>query len=457
MKNKKTKQKSIILNSILFLKKEILLLMSSLSQPQPPLLSLNVRRTVNDIIQMDDAGGQSVITQPLVQNKVKDEPIVQDHSIEIKAMQDILEQQCFSFVAFHNHIRDAREIQLKQMKQFQERANLIQKRIKNLSTSLLTKVHDLNHRIDLIQSTLSPKPIFRMLMPQNDFGRITGIDIIDEYIATTMATGDLVVFKKENFDIIVSFHPVENESLFMPLFIQRPNNILGLFSISSSRQLFYSLPALTEPTQIFLSDIDSYAITKALQTKPSFDLVTGHFQYINFCLINVEKPREISTIGTVKGIRGSVTHIVVDDDAEYVYLITSKRCYYVISASNRQIVMSMSFPTQLMQLSMTQIFIIISSAPNDIIFAEKNQKEFNQVYKIQIDDGLRRFFAGEKSIFIITKNQKVEKRHLASPTEKFFICEKEAADYDPKEYIGSIYCVDTEIYLAHGNRLSYWS
>ena len=206
MKNKKTKQKSIILNSILFLKKEILLLMSSLSQPQPPLLSLNVRRTVNDIIQMDDAGGQSVITQPLVQNKVKDEPIVQDHSIEIKAMQDILEQQCFSFVAFHNHIRDAREIQLKQMKQFQERANLIQKRIKNLSTSLLTKVHDLNHRIDLIQSTLSPKPIFRMLMPQNDFGRITGIDIIDEYIATTMATGDLVVFKKENFDIIVSLN-----------------------------------------------------------------------------------------------------------------------------------------------------------------------------------------------------------------------------------------------------------
>ncbi|KAK8852801.1 hypothetical protein M9Y10_017791 [Tritrichomonas musculus] len=431
--------------------------MSSLSQPQPPLLSLNVRRTVDDIIQMDATDGQAVITQPLVQNKVKEEPSFQDHSIEVKAMHDILEQQCFSFVAFHNHIKDAREIQLKQMKQFQTRANFIQDRIRNLSTSLLAKVHELNHRIDLIQKTLSPKPIFRMLMPPNDFGRITGIDIIDDYIAITMATGDLAILKKDNFDIVTSFHLVENESLFMPLFIQRPNNNVGLFSISSSRRLFYSLPALTEPSQVFSNDIESYALADGSKNKQSFDLITGHFQFINFCLINSENPREISVNGTLKGIRGSVTHIVVDDDRESVYLITSKRYYYAISSSNRQIVMSMSFPTPLMQLSMTQMFIIISCAPNDIILAERNREKFNQLFKIEISDGLRRFLACDNCILIITKSQNIEKRELASPLEKLYICEKEAADYDPKEYIGVIYCIGTDIYLAHGNRLSYWS
>lgn len=431
--------------------------MSSLSQPQPPLLSLNVRRTVDDIIQMDAVEGQSVITQPLVQNKVKEEPATQDHSIEIKAMHDILEQQCFSFVAFHNHIRDAREIQLKQMKEFQTRANFIQNRIKSISTSLLTKVHELNHRIDLIQKTLSPKPIFRNLMPQNDFGRITGIDINTDYIAITMATGDLSVLKKDDFEVVASFQPVKNDSLFMPSFIQRPNNIIGLFSISSSRQLFYSLPVLTEPIQVFTNDIESYAVSKTFESKPTFDLVTGSFQSISFCLINQEKPREISIVGTVKGIRGSVTNIVVDNDNDAVYIITSKRNYYSISASKKQIIMSLSFQTQLMQISMTQMFIVISHAPNDIILAERNSEKFNQIFKINIDDGLRRFFASTNSLFIITQNQKIEKRNLASPLDKIFICEKEAADYDPKEYIGAIHSIDADIYLAHGNRLSYWS
>ncbi|OHT17010.1 hypothetical protein TRFO_12698 [Tritrichomonas foetus] len=429
---------------------------SSLSHAQPPLLSLNVRRTVDAIIEMDTEEAQSVIAQPLIPKPTKDESAPQDHQEEIKAIHEILEQQCFAFVAFHNHIKDAREVQMNQMKEFQTRANSIASRIQNLSSTLFNKVHELNHRIDIIQRTLAPKPIFRKLLPPNEFGRITGINTIDNFISLTTATGHLIILDRENFEIIETFQPLPNESLFFPSFIRRQNNIIGLFCVTSNRNLFFSTPVTNPPSNCFKEKVECYAVADNSNAHSAFDVVLGHHQFVNFCLINTENSKEIISVGTTKNLRGTVTHIVVDDDHDAVYLLTSKRYYYSISASTFQTITSTNFQNPLMQIALTRIFIVVSCAPNDIILAERNREKFNQIYRFDVSAGLRRLCTSDKSLFVITKKQQIEKRTLSKPLESQSICEPEAADYDPREYIGAIHCDGSDIYLAHGNRISLW-
>lgn len=430
--------------------------MSSLSQAQPPILSLNVRRTVDAIIQMETDENQSVSVQSLAQPKKEKEDLPQqDHSEETKAVHDILEQQCFSFVAFHNHIKDARKIQTKQMQEFHSRASAIENRLHFLSKSLFNKVHELNYRIDLIQKILSPKPIFKILMPQNEFGRITGMSIFNEYLAITTASGNLVIMNKDNFQILQNLEPFQGESLFSPLFVRKSNDTIGLFTISSSRKLLFCYPILSSSGHTFGQKVECYALPDNYGKHQNFEIVTGHHQLINYSIITSDNLQE--NVGATSGLRGTVIGLLVDDENESVYAITSKRYYYSISTTNFQVIMNKSFQMPLMQIAKTCIFIIVSCAPNDILLLERNRDKFNQLYKIEITTGLRRFFTSEKALYIINQNQQVERRKLCSPMVSQRICESENADYDPKEYIGALLCDDSNIYLTHGNRISLWT
>ena len=430
---------------------------SSLSQSQPPLLSLNVRRTVDAIIEMDANDTSVVIGQSLNQTKNKEEHQIPEHEEEIRAMKDLLEQQCFAFVSYHNHVQDARKVQKAQMEKFTMLANNIQDRLESLSSALFNKVKEINHRIDIIQRTLSPKPIFKRILPQNDFGRVTGIDVNEKYLVFTTAGFYVVIVDKDKFDVIHAYQPLPNNSLFHPTLVLLPDGNDGLFCISANRKLLFSNPVLSTPEQCFNDNVECFAVNQyCLQSQSAFDIVLGHHQCINFCKINPENLKELNIVATTKDFRGNVTSLVVDNDNDAIYALSSKRIFYCVSSSSYQISFTINFQTPLMQLGVTRMFIIISYAPNNIIIAERNSKEFKQIYQFEISKGLRRFCTSDKCIYIITKDQEIEKRCMCHPHEVETICEVESADYDRSEYIGCIYCDHTDIYLSHGNRISLW-
>jgi hypothetical protein len=162
-------------------------------------------------------------------------------------------------------------------------------------------------------------------------------------------------------------------------------------------------------------------------------------------------------VGQTKNLRGAVTQIAIDSIQLAVFVLTSKRTFYSISATTFQVIASMQFMSPLMQLSMTGLFLVISCAPNDILMVERSREKYREVGRFTIEGGLRRFRCSEKSIIIITKGQRVERRDLCHPLEIDTICESEAADYDPLEYIGAVTARGQEIHLSHGNRISFWS
>jgi hypothetical protein len=162
-------------------------------------------------------------------------------------------------------------------------------------------------------------------------------------------------------------------------------------------------------------------------------------------------------VGQTKNLRGTVTQIVIDTVQLAVFALTSRRTFYSISATTFQVIVSMQFTSPLMQLSMTGLFLVISCAPNDILMVERSREKYKEVGRFAIERGLRRFWCSQKSIIVVTKDQKVERRDLCRPMDIDIICEPEAADYDPVEYIGAVTATRQEIYLSHGSSISLWS
>lgn len=429
-------------------------LMSSLSQATPPLLSLSVRRTVDTLLTMETGDATSNVSQPL-NTKSKDEPSM-DHSLEFQKVQEILEQQCFAFVAFRNQIRDARDVQNKIMQRFHERASAIENRLTQVSTSLLQKAQELNQRVDIISKTLAPKPIFRHLLPPNDYGRITGIKIQDQVLAITTSSGQFIGMKKDTYEVEVIQQPFPNESLFSPNFLVHQSTIIAL-TVTSGRKLLIHLPYTAYPAECFDGKVECFSVSSEAALSEGYEVVIGQASQILFCNFLSDNPKKLNVTGSTKKIRGTVTHIVTDNDNEAVYALTSRRMFYSVSGSTFQIITQTQFQTPLMQLALTRVFIVISCAPNDIILGERNRDKFNQIFKITIDAGLRRFCCGTKYILIIRKDQRIERRMLCQIGEPESICEPDAADYDPEDYIGSVYCEGPVIYLSHGSRISIWS
>jgi hypothetical protein len=423
-----------------------------LPQATPALISLKVRRTADEIIAMDTSDA-SAILKATGQSRAR-EPMVLDHSREIADAQDLLERQCFSFVAFINSIHDASKVQRGIVDRFKTRASLLDTHLENVSDNFLKRIKAMNERIDVLSRTIAPRPIFRRLSPASDFGRITGIGASSSLIALTTASGDAVILNRGTFATEEVHQPFHGESMFCPTFSFRQGRLL-LFTVTSGRKLLCLSPGKSPPAQIL--DVDCFAVTDDAIVSDSFDLAAGEGQSVSFYSIDSDVPGMLKQLGSTKGLRGTVSQIVIDTDGAAVYVLTSRRVLYSISSSTYQVITSMQFQVPLMQLAMTRLFIVISCAPNDVILLERNREKLKEISRLQITEGLRKLFCTSKSIFVITKNQKVERRDLCNPQLGFRICDPEAADYDPVEYIGAVLSTEGELFVAHGNRISLWS
>ena len=429
----------------------------SLTQATPALLSLKVHRTADEIISMNTKEAISITSQPSA-SALKAQHVdveVDNNADELATLRDIFEQQCFSLVAFRNTIHDTRKRQNEMLQNFRTFSGQLEKRLNCLQHGLSKKVQEMNFRVDMISKTLAPKPIFRRIQPENAFGRITGIDIVDDHIALTTLSGYLVVLNRLSFTTETSNQPFAKESLYYPSFVKRDKS-LYLCAVSSGRKLLLASPYNAKPVECLEDKVDCFAIARNSRRKETFDIVTGKSQGVSFYSGDLSKPNALKVIGETKNLKGTITQIVIDSELQAVYVLTSRKMFYSISSSTYQVLSAKQFGVPVMQLALTMLFIVITVAPNDVLFVERNREEFNEISKFEVTDGLRRLYATDKSIFVVTKNQEIERRTLAKPEVADKICEARAGDYDPKEFISTVLECGGEIFVAHGNRLSVW-
>ena len=432
----------------------------SLSLATPALLSLKVRRTANEIISMDADESPGLQTQLLAQPSQTSKVVVdtrEDNADEIKTVEELLEQQCFALVAFRNTIHDAREAQDDVLRRFQVQSRSIEARLSALSHKLLVKIQSMNDRIDLISRTLAPKPIFRQLQRANDFERVTGIAPSDDFILLTMASGHLVILNRQSLAIESASCPLPNEALFSPTFVLRKNMHVSALSISSSGKLLFSCPLSSSPVVCLSEKIECFGVAERAMVNEGFDVAVGRVGKIEFYALDSAHPNQLKLLGETAKLKGTVTQVVVDNQEEMIYAMTSRKVLYFISANTFQVVSAKQFVTPLMQISISALFVVVSCAPNDIVIFDRCGKEHRLVTRFEVEQGLRRFCCSEKEILIITKQQEVERRMFSNLQLSEKICERQAADYDPKEYMGAISVRSGKIYLSHGSRISVWS
>ena len=428
-----------------------------MQQATPPLLSLKVRRTVDTILALDtpEQSDHPIVSTPAT-NKAR-QVVTVDHSGEIQRIMDILEKQSFAIVAYKNKIHDAKIQQSKLMNEFHEKAKSLDNKLSRLQTSLLKKLSDLNKRVDTISRNIALKPTFISMLPQNNYGRITGITSLDNILLVTTADGYLLQINRETLQIEKEHRYSEQEALFQPT-IYTHGSLIVAFCLSSHRTLIHGLPdGIYKPEKVINTQVESYAINFDVNTRDLFEVALGEANQIEYALYNQNTVPKLTIVGSTKKIRGTVTSLIADQFQNAIFAITSRRVFYSISATNFNVINQESFDKPIMQLATTQCFILLSVAPNDIVVLEKNREKFNKLYNITIEAGLRRFFAGNNELLIIMKDQKVQRRRLCDITKAEPICEHEAADYNGEEYIGCVYEIDRQIYLSHGNRLSYWA
>ncbi|EAX87710.1 hypothetical protein TVAG_009150 [Trichomonas vaginalis G3] len=427
-------------------------------QARPPLLSLKVRRTVDTILSMNPEEQKERESSNTPVSKVKDkkQQTSLDHSSEIEKISGILEQQSFYFVAFRNQIQDAQRDQAKIMQKFHETAQDIDKRMNKMKEMLMKKVVDLNKRVSSISRNLALKPTFRKMLPQNNYGRITGISVCGETLLCTSADGWLLRIDRHELNIKHTTRYSTTEALFQPTLFSH-GNIWVELALTSTRNLLIRMQTSPDLERCSPLLIESYAVNTDPHTRDAFEVILGENSQIEFCSIAPDASPKLQVVSTTKKIRGTVTSIVVDQNIDAIFAITSRRTLYCISATNYQIVLSELFDKPIMQLFTTQCFIILSIAPNDIILLEKNREKANKLFQINISAGLRRFFAAENDILIIKKDQQIERRRLCNVEISEPICEADAADFNEEEYIGLIIEYERQIYLTHGNRISYWT
>lgn len=423
------------------------------TQSQPPLLSLKIHRTVEAILNVDTLENDNNH-----ERKKRDLSERLDHSEEISQINGILEQQCFQFTAFRNQIKDTRIEQKKLMDVFHEKVKQIEESLKKAEATLLKKVSDLNKRYDIIARNLTLKPTFRSITSRSDFGRITAITGCGNILLSTTNNGWIFYLDRQSFDIRGRFRFSENEAVFRPSIYMRENRFVTFYLTSAKKLLHGTIDGQKIMCEVCCEGpVESYCINTDHNANEKYDIILGKVDQIEFCTYRADSVDPLTVVASTNRLRGTVSAIVLDNHINAVFVLTSKRMFYSISSDNHNIIYSESFKYPLMQIFVTQCFIIISTAPNDIIVAEKSKEKLNRLYNLTIDAGLRRMYVSQTSIFIIQKDQRIQRRKLHDMTKEEIICEPYAANYDEEEYIGAIESMGEDLYLSHGDMISHWS
>lgn len=433
------------------------------TNPIPGLLSLRIHRGVNSLLVSDSTPSsksevQSVNGQSLhQQTKSKEGTTGQiDHSKEIKMVKQMLEQQSFDIISYLNKLHDARKNQDMILKQFREKSETIESRLKSLTKTLFQKVDDMNRRINIINKTITPKPILIKYLPENSFGRITSITASMNLVACTTALGYLPIYDRDNNYELLSCYQTDNyEALFSPALVFKHNSN-AIFALTSSGKLLSASPAWIPLDQIIDIKVESFSIPSDIYKHESYDIITGHQGFVNFYSFQ-DNFNGLSLCGSLKKLVGIVNHIICDPEKEAIYCLTNRRYFYSISSVNFTLLQSYQFNQTPLNIQLSTVFILISLSPDEIFVLERQRDKVSVLQEVSISGGLRCFCYDDNQIFIVTKQQTVERRRLYKLDQNEIICEPDVADYDENEYIGCVFAYDSATYLSHNNRISVWS
>jgi hypothetical protein len=103
------------------------------------------------------------------------------------------------------------------------------------------------------------------------------------------------------------------------------------------------------------------------------------------------------------------------------------------------------------------MFIIVAVAPDSLVFLQRNKEKFVQVSIVTVGRGLRYIIADRRFLFVVTRENTVERRAYASPAISETICEADVAEYDEQEPLGRIFRDAERLFLTHGGNVSVWS
>jgi hypothetical protein len=369
-------------------------------------------------------------------------------------MKGIVERQSFELLSFRCRVEDARMKQYKVTRRFNERAKALEARLFSVSESFTQRLAELSRRVTAISNALSPAPIFQGMIQTECQGRITGMDIMDDLMALTTSSGDLVIYDLLTQARKSSCRPFEKVGLFQPKLLTRGTTRLCAV-LAANGKLLLSLPAWAAPITICEEKVESFLVVPGSLKRESFDIITGGVRSIDFHTFNSDW-FSTKIEGSSKKLQGTVSHLELDSENEAVYLLTTRRFLYCISTVVFNATLTHEFATPPLGLTITTMFVIVAVAANDLVILQRNRDRFVQACVIKIDQGLRYFSPGKSYLYVVTKNETVERRPYSRVSAAEPICSRDVAEYDEDVPLGRIAWDNDILYLAHGNAVSVW-
>lgn len=418
--------------------------------PQPPLLSLSVRRDVDQILELDSSitpsDNEQFFSTYFSRSQTK-----LSFNDEIETIQEILEQQCYSFVALKIQIQKSRTNLKEASNFFRSKLIYLQGMLQDFQSKCSTQISQFSTRFSLIEVAARNKPMFQKILPDNDFGRITGIVTTDSSVICTHFNGYIVFVDRKTFTTSfiqttgpVYFPTVYNKGKIQYLVVMDSSRHLLVFHKNSLHQLNFPINAFCFRFQYKIEE---------------FNLVIGGEGYIHFFRLYFDESTHFpfKTLDSSNKLNGSIISLAIDNELETVYAINSNRMFYSISYKDYQTRFSRKFDYLLIQLFLSKDYIFLSLASNDILLCKRNQNELEILKKLTISQGLRRIFVIDRFLFIITKSQIILRSSTHFPDRYNQICESESENYNNEEYIGCLHYSRGHIFISHYNKLSIWA
>lgn len=419
----------------------------TLPQATPGLLSLNIKRTAESITSLDTRIGGAIIPVAPAETEA-------DHAEEKQKIFALLEQQCFAFTALRNQVRDSRRRQARLVGQFRDSASEIEEKLSALSRSLLHRVDTLSERISGLSEVVSPKPLFERLVQLEGAGRITGITSCGSYLSMTSALGRLLTVERTSGKVVSCVMPFEGEGMRQPRLLQGRSGKLVSLGLSSRGRLAICTPLDSAASRCIGEGIECFDCVVA--PDGVWSVVCGRVGCIEFSTLNGDDGCVLTTVGKFSDVHGAVRHILCDSSNHLVYAASARRRLYSVSSKSFELVASRQMEAFVLEMQLTQLFLVVSVAPQEVLFVERGSDKLSVLMKVTIAAGLRCFACSGHCLFVLTKEQTVERRPLGHIENMELICDLDASDCDEDLHIGLVYVDGLGIYLAQDGALSIW-